>query len=442
MAPAFSKLMSTSDDIVKYLNKMEKVFPPPLTFREVYLFMQTKSDSWNGSDKQSNDSEGKKKKPFSKFSRIEIEVPFDPFEKKGKTYKMEIPIFETGTALEWCIWREKVDDIFTKLGYDPVDTNTEEEAKKKIDKKVQLFTSIMTGEALHEFNQHYLEAINEAIGEEGEMETDEPSRSPQNVLSEALQRTARKFIPVIAGKNLGPVEMQTHYIRCGLYLTRTMDPTVFVAVLKKLNKCQQYLPTSTNWDTVTVLKEKELLSALANAVRLTRIDFMINMMSSQINPFAFDTLETATHHYHRMFLAEQLKDNVEEKANKRKKRDALQTPKDRKKDLPKCTYEPCGKYGHTEDECRMKKRHKETGNNSSDYKKKNIKKAYTADDVGHLFTALLSSAAKGKKTKKRKVSFEANNYSKKNSDALMNHMKVLGITEAGSDSDSDSTSSE
>ena len=53
--------------------------------------------------------------------------------------------------------------------------------------------------------------------------------------------------------------------------------------------------------------------------------------------------------------------DVEKKAAKSDK------PKgdDRRDDRPTCTYKPCGKKGHSEEDCRMKKRHQESNNNST-----------------------------------------------------------------------------
>ena len=46
-----------------------------------------------------------------------------------------------------------------------------------------------------------------------------------------------------------------------------------------------------------------------------------------------------------------------DKGEKGDKGDKDQSPKDGKKSRPKCTYEPCGKWGHEENECRLKISH-------------------------------------------------------------------------------------
>jgi hypothetical protein len=92
----------------------------------------------------------------SMFRTFDIKIDLNGTD--DDTYMCKVPIFESGTPLEWCLWCEVVDALFEMMGMD-----------EKSERRHLLFLSLLKGQGLERYqNAHAEWVIKNAEREENE----------------------------------------------------------------------------------------------------------------------------------------------------------------------------------------------------------------------------------------------------------------------------------
>ena len=102
----FSKLLDDEPEkVCKRLKEKEAHWPPPISFSQLNQYPKKGKTS-------KDDSEDEEKSPKYR----EFEIRLDLNDEESDTYKKKVSVFEDGTPLEWCEWREKTNSLLFEMG--------------------------------------------------------------------------------------------------------------------------------------------------------------------------------------------------------------------------------------------------------------------------------------------------------------------------------------
>jgi hypothetical protein len=251
----YQRLKYSSAQLKKLAKEREAIWPPPISFSLMGKYTQPKGAS-----------EKDDKKESAKF--IKFEIPLDLANPATDKYERKVKIFDDGTPLEWCEFREAVDDLFEAYGCaDSTDANTA--------KRHHFYIALFAGRAkvsyIHNYNHYNAWNQGRPVNERA---------SDSDVLRLVINETAKSFFDSWDSA----VREQQQYMRQNLFLG-DMRPSTFIERLKRMNKFLKYFPRSDVFDEDDVEMEEEQLITIVHHASHGVMQLQIQRAGKSINDF-------------------------------------------------------------------------------------------------------------------------------------------------------------
>jgi hypothetical protein len=220
-------------------HQCESVFPPIITYDALVQALK-KQKSARSDGKKGDDDRA------SMFRTFDIKIDLNGTD--DDTYMCKVPIFESGTPLEWCLWREEVDALFEMMGID-----------EKSERRHLLFLSLLKGQGLERYqNVHAEWVIKNAEREENEKYN--PGQLNRLIVNDVAKQVFVDWETAF--------RTQRDYVRRDLHPDFTNEtPKNFVENSRRLNKFLKYFPVRDPLQPTKFVSEQELVETVTRGVK-------------------------------------------------------------------------------------------------------------------------------------------------------------------------------
>jgi hypothetical protein len=311
--------------------QFESVFPPVITYDALVEALEkqksARSDGKKGDDDQAS----------AMYRSFDIKIDLKNKE-DDDTYVCKVPVFESGTPLEWCLWREEVDALFEMMGVD-----------EKSERRHNLYLSLLKGQGLERYKNAHADWVNK------NKEREKAEKYNQGQLNRLIVNDVAKHIFVD-----WETAFRTHrdYVRRDLQPDFTSEsPKTFIENLIRLNKFLKYFPVRDPLQSTNFVSEQELIETVARGVKY---EWACTLLDQNKRYNDFQSLDEVRDVYFKLYQADQLRaqyaavtDKNRETSgngkNKRKNQNGENSEKSGKKSKAPC--ENCKKTGHKSDDC-------------------------------------------------------------------------------------------
>jgi hypothetical protein len=202
------------DEFQIWQRQFESVFSPVITYDALVKALK-KHCSANSNGKKGDDDHAS-----SLYQTFDIKIDLKSKE-DDDTYTCKVPIFESGTPVEWCLWREEVDALFEMMGID-----------NKSERCHNLYLSLLKGQGLKRYKNAHTWNL------QTKKERDKAERYNPGQINRLVVNKVAKHVFVD-----WEMAFQTHrdYVRRDLQPNFTKEsPKEFIENLVRLNKFLKY----------------------------------------------------------------------------------------------------------------------------------------------------------------------------------------------------------